>query len=197
MAALDKIPALQNLSPDDLYNIFLGLDRRGQIAVAVTLVVLLLILLFLPVSCVSSKLDEREGEYREALSQASEIYGVLTEYTRFQKNFKSAQDLGAGAGQDLLQNLVYNTSEEIGIDIKKHRVEVKSQKPVSSDLYEEISKEVSMTRVPMDQALKFMDKLSVSGEVPVKIKKFNMVIEPRERNIVKQLQFVIATITLK
>lgn len=197
MAALDKIPALQNLSLDDVYNAFLGMDRRGQIAAAVGLVAVLLALLFLPVTCVSSKLDEREDEYREALSRASEIYGVLTEYARFQKNFEGAQDVGVSGGQDVLQNLVYDTSEEIGIDIKKHRVEVKSQKPETGDLYEEISKEVTMTRVPMDQALKFMHKISGAAEVPVKIKKFNMVIEPRERNIVRQLQFIVATITLK
>lgn len=195
MSLLEKIPALQGLNADDLYNAFLGLDRRGQILVSSGVVLVLLILLFVPLSYVSSKLDEQQDAYTQALDKAGQIYGVLTEYSRLQKTFR--RDDEAGSGGDVLQNLVYDMSEAAGIDIKKHRVVVKSQKPVSGDVYEEISKEVELSRLPLDQALRFLDKIKSSRDVPVKIKKLSMVVEPRERGVLRELKFVLATLVLK
>lgn len=195
MSLLEKIPALQGLNVDDLYNAFLGLDRRGQILVSSGVILVLMVLVFVPLSYVSSKLNEQQDAYTDALDKAGQIYGVLTEYSRLQKTFRREDE--AGSGGDVLQNLVYNMSEAVGIDIKKHRVVVKSQKPVSGDVYEEISKEVEISRLPLDQALRFLDKIGTSRDVPVKIKKLSMVVEPRERGVLRELKFVLATLVLK
>lgn len=195
MSVLEKIPALQNLNVDDLYNAFLGMDRRGQILAATGVLLVLLTLVLVPLSLVSSKLDGQRDSYMKAIGRADEIYGVLAEYSRLQKAFRKVDEAEASGNQ--LQNLIFSLSSDSGIDIKKHRVAVKSQKPVSGDVYEEISKEVSLKSVPLDQGLRFLDKLSSSREIPVKIKKLDMTVEPRERNVLREIKFVVATIVLK
>ena len=194
MSILDRFLEWKKFSFDDLYNAFLGMERRSQIYITVGLTLFLLILLLWPVSCVSSRLSAKQTEYEDYIKKATEVYGVLSEYSQIQKRFDQLDQGLNKQGKDVLQTLVYDLAEASGIDIKIHRIEVKTAKLTSNEFYEEIGKEVQMRRVPLDQLLSFLNKLLEYDQLPLAIKKLDMKVEPRQRDVLRDVEFVISTI---
>ena len=194
MSILDRFLEWKKFSFDDLYNAFLGMERRSQIYITVGLTLFLLILLLWPVSCVSSRLSAKQTEYEDYIKKATEVYGVLSEYSQIQKRFDQLYQGLNKQGKDVLQTLVYDLAEASGIDIKIHRIEVKTAKLTSNEFYEEIGKEVQMRRVPLDQLLSFLNKLLEYDQLPLAIKKLDMKVEPRQRDVLRDVEFVISTI---
>ena len=194
MSILDRFLEWKKFSFDDLYNAFLGMERRSQIYITVGLTLFLLILLLWPVSCVSSRLSAKQTEYEDYIKKATEVYGVLSEYSQIQKRFDQLDQGLNKQGKDVLQTLVYDLAEASGIDIKIHRIEVKTAKLTSNEFYEEIGKEVQMRRVPLDQLLSFLNKLLEYDYLPLATQKLDMKVEPRQRDVLRDVEFVISTI---
>lgn len=194
MSFFEKFSKLKRFNFDDIYNSFLSLDKRGQILSGIGFVLIILLILLLPASCVSSKLSSKEGEYNDYLNKASQVYGYLLQYSRLQKNFeKAGQDLSK-SGKDALQTIVYNLAEEVGINI--NRVSVKSYKSTPKENYEEITIEVSVSSVLLDEMLKLIDKLTHYDKLPLKLLKVVLNVDNREKNTLRKSDLVISTIRL-
>lgn len=194
MSILDHFSEWKKFSFDDLYNAFLGMERRSQVYLSIGLALFLLLLLLWPVSCVSSRLSAKQMEYEGYIKKAAEVYGVLSEYSQIQKKFEQLDQGLNKQGKDVLQTLVYDLAEASGIDIKIHRVEVKTAKLTANELYEEVGKEVTMRRVPLDQLLSFLSKLLEYEELPLVMKQLDLKVEPKQRDVLRDVEFVVSTI---
>lgn len=193
MALSDKITILQKINFDDLYNTFLGLDKRRQVLIGAAAGLVLLFLLFLPASCVSQKLNERENEYVEYLDKASEFFGMIAEYEKLQKNFSKVEKSFQNLGSDPLRTVVYKLGEDFGIEASKIQLET-LKSTASSEIFQEVGKEVSMRNVQVDVVIKFIEKLENYEEVPLLIKKVNMKADKNDKRLLRQVSFTVSTI---
>ena len=58
-----KYSLLERINFEDLYNAFLGLEQRQQTLIVIGGVVLALLLVFVPISCATSKLGKLQKDY--------------------------------------------------------------------------------------------------------------------------------------
>ena len=194
MSLQDQIASLKKFSLDDLYNTFLGLDRQGQILSVIGSVVLLLFLIIAPIAIVSTTLGEIEAQYDNEIAKASEIFGVLNQYKSLKKNFEKVER-SFGKNKNVLQDQLYNLAQSTGIP--NSSIEVKTKNMPSTDVYEEIGKDVSVKKVPYDQFLGLLNKIENNDELPMMLKNIKIKIDSRKRGTVKSAKFTVSTIRLK
>lgn len=192
MALSDQFTILQKINFDDAYNAFLGLDKRRQMAVGIAAVVLALLLMVLPLSCVSDQLDAERTEYDKYMDKASEFFGILDEYAKLQHRLDQSQEVFSRMGADSLSAIVYNVAGSNGIE--KNRIELKSVASSPNDAIQEVGKEVRMRDVSFDQLVTFMDKLAAYDQLPLTIKKVDIKVDPNKRQIMHQVSFTVSTI---
>lgn len=192
MSLLEKINSFTKLSYDDIYNTVLGLERRQQMIAASVLVVLLIVLLFAPITCVTSKLNEKEDEYKEYVGMASELYAVLGEYSALRGDFGKIEESFGKLGSDSLSRVIYSLAEEIGI--KKSNVSLKSVSLSSSDLFEEVGKQATIKNALFDQTIRLLDQLVHYKELPLSIKKLAIKVDPQNKQLMKSVTFTVSTV---
>lgn len=192
MTILEKINSFTKLNYDDLYNTFVGLERRQQMIAVSGTAVLLIVLLFAPITCVTSKLNEKETEYKEYAGMASELYTVLGEYSSLRGNFSKIEESFGKLGSDSLSRVIYSLAEEIGI--KKSNVSLKSVNLASSDLFEEVGKQATIKNALFDQTIRLLDQLVHYKELPLSIKKLVIKVDPQNKQLMKTVTFTVSTI---
>lgn len=192
MTFLEKINSFTKLNYDDVYNTFLGWERRQQMIAISVLAVVLVIILFAPITCVTSKLNEREEEYKAYAGMASGLHAVLTEYSSLRGNFNKIEENFGKLGGDSLSRVIYNLAEEIGI--KKNNVSLKSVNLSSSDLFEEVGKQATIKNVLFDQTIRLLDQLVNYKELPLSIKKLAIKVDPQNKQLMKTVTFTVSTL---
>lgn len=192
MSLLEKINPVTKLSYDDIYNTFLGLERRQQMIAVSVLAVLLIVILFAPITCVTSKLNEKEEEYKEYGGMASELYAVLGEYSALRGDFRKIEESFGKLGGDSLSRVIYSLAEEIGI--KKSNVSLKSVNLSTSDLFEEVGKQATIKNALFDQTIRLLDQLVNYKELPLSIKKLAIKVDPQNKQVMKSVTFTVSTI---
>lgn len=192
MSLLEKINSVTKLSYDDIYNTFLGLERRQQMIAASVVAVLLIVILFAPITCVTSKLNEKEEEYKEYVGMASELYAVLGEYSALRGDFSKIEESFGKLGGDSLSRVIYSLAEEIGI--KKSNVSLKSVNLSTSDLFEEVGKQATIKNALFDQTIRLLDQLVNYKELPLSIKKLAIKVDPQNKQVMKSVTFTVSTI---
>lgn len=192
LALFEKITVLQKFNPDDLYNTFLGLDKKRQVGMAVGLLFGVLLLLYLPVSFVSQKLDEKKREFDKYAEKAAEFYGTRNEFNQLQNSFDKIQQNLTKLGTDFLSTTIYNLAEEI--DIPKNKIELKSISLAANDTFQEVGKDVQMMNVPYDQLMRFLNRLQNYDMLPLTIKKLSIKPDANKRQIMHQINFTVTTI---
>jgi len=194
MSILDKIDLKNKLNFDDWYNTFLGLDRQQQILVSIGLGIALIILLSLPISCVSSKLGEKESEYRNYEEMVSEFYGIQNEYTQLRTSFEQLRRQSQTLGTDSLKTILYNVTDELGIDRRK--VTPKTMNPVAGDIFTEMIKDVTIKNIRFDQCIKLLGKLVENPDIPITIKKVDIKADKQNKQMINTMTFTMATLKL-
>lgn len=154
--------------------------------------IVFVLILFLPLSCVSSKLNEKEDEYKKYTEKASELYQVLAEYSVLKNNFSKIEKSISKLGRDSLSGIVYNIAEENGI--KKTNVNLKSVSLPSGELFTEIGKQVSIDNITFDQAIRLLDALVKYEELPLNIKKLNIKVDAKNKLIMKTVAFTLTSV---
>jgi hypothetical protein len=195
MSLLDKLNLSDKLNFDDLYNTFVGLERRQQIIFVSAASLIVILMLFIPAGCVSSKLNEKQTEYEDYTSMASEFYAVLTEYADLKRGFGDLEKSVSRLGNDSLSKVIYNLSEEMGI--KKSSVSLKSISTSSSDLFIEEGKQATIKNIKFDQMVKLIEQLENYSDLPLNIKKLTAKVDPKNKQIMRSLSFSVTTIKPK
>lgn len=197
MALLDKFDFANKISFDDLYNTFLGLERRQQILVSVAAVVILILVITLPVTLVSSMLNQKESEYTEYLNEASELEGVLQQIKKLQGGVNTAVG-SRSKGTDILRTVIYELAQKVGVqDSKINARTIDSKGKGTSELLEEVSKNVDIRNVSFDLLMKFLDKIETYDKFPIRIKQLKLKADRRDRTMIRDAKFTISTIKVK
>lgn len=194
MALSDKIPVLQKINLDDVYNVFMGLDKRQQILAAVGAVLVLLLPFFLMILFFSSKLDEQKQTYDSYVTQASELMGVLTDYSHLQKSFDHEEEVLSKLGSDSLGTVLYNQAEEIGIAKSKVTLKTVNMAADPNSKFQEVGKEVTLQNVNLDEVMNLLDHLSKNEDLHLTVKKLTMKPDLNKKYLMHQVAFTITTV---
>lgn len=183
------------LNFDDVYNIYLSLEKKQQLIVTSSLVFFLLLVVFIPLSCVSAKLDGKRGDYEEHVQKASELFGVLAEIKGFEKSFahiKTNEDLGS----DPIKKVLYMVTDEIGIE-RQRVVDKKANIPSTDKAFIEVGKDVELKNILFSQTVDLLHKLINNSELPLNIKKLQIKVDPKNKQVMKTVSLTITTIEPK
>lgn len=192
MFGLEKLNLGEKLNFDDAYNTFLGLERKQQMAVSIGLVVVLLFLIYLPMSFVASLLGDKEEAYTAYLKKAQEIVALKTRYTERKGRFQKFEQSFSKLGSDSLRTVIYNLAEDNGIE--KTSLEMKSVNLSSNEQFSEVGSDVRIRQIELDQALNFIHKLETYDALPLTIKKVLLKADPNDRMMLKEVSFTVSTI---
>lgn len=188
MTILEKIKSLRKFNFDDLYNSFLGLEKKQQAAAVGGGMLLLLVLLWLPTQAFSSLLSEKENDYLQYKKDAQKLHEMITRYSSIQKALTQA----SSSQGDNLSGLVYGEAESVGIAKKK--VSLKTLKLPSGNLFSQEGKSVEVKKIPYDQFMKFVYNIKNNKKYPIIIDKMVIKIDRLNRQVVNEATFSIATI---
>lgn len=189
---MDKISSLKQINIDDLYNDFLGLEQKQQIFVGVGIGLVILLLLSLPISCVSSKINEKEEGFRKFTKMASDFYGVQAEYSKLKTSFDRIKKSSSKLGSDPLKRIIYDVAKEVGIEQQK--VAPKTISPVTSDLFTELGKEITIKNIRFDQTISLLSQLVNYKDIPISIKKLSIKADPKNKQMMRTVSMTITTI---
>lgn len=192
MSILDKIGLSDKINLDDWYNTFLSLEKKQQTLVSVGLVIVLLVILSLPVGCVSSKLGEKQEDYEKHMKMASQFYGVQQEYDSLRQSLDDIKKASRKFGSDPLKGVLYTSTDEVGI--VRRTVTPKTVTPIATEMFTELGKDVKMVNIRFDQMVKLLDKLVNNEQIPIKIKKLTAKVDPKDKKMMKSLTFTMTTL---
>ncbi len=191
MASFDLNKIRSKLNFDELYNNFLWLDKKQQYLVAGVLVVVLMLVMILPVNCVSSKLNEREKEYREVTKTATELYDRLAKFQGLRQGVNTVGGRSAKLGSDPLKRIIYQITDDVGID--RHKATLKTIPEIQKGVFVEEGKELTIRNIDFDQTIQLLEKLVNYSKVPVRVKKLTIKADRRNK---QRMSSVVMTVTI-
>lgn len=183
------------LNFDDIHNIYLSLEKKQQLIVTASLIFLLLLVIFIPLSCVSANLSSKKQDYEDHVQKASELLGILAEIKRFELSFsdiKTNKELGS----DPIKKVLYTVTDEIGID-RQMVVDKKANIPSSDKAFTEVGKDVELKNILFSQTIDLLHKLLNNAELPLNIKKLQIKVDPKNKQVMKTVSMTITTIEPK
>lgn len=189
---LEQFKNIQKINFDDLYNTFLGMEKRQQVLSVVGILAVFLIAIWLPAHFLALKISALENNYHSYQKDAQKLKEALNEYSGLQS---ALNQTAATGGEDNLSALLYNMAEEFGIPQKK--VGLKSMNKLPQGDLEQDGKEIDIRSVPFDQLMRLINGLESNAKVPVVIKKLVLKVDKKNRQVINQASFTVMTIKAK
>lgn len=189
MSILSKLNLGDRWQIDDLYNTFLGLEKKQQILAVVGGVVVLLIVLALPVKLVTSKLGEKEADYQDYAEMAGEFYALKNQFDLQKGQIESLTK--RVKGRDPLKQIVIQMTDAMNLD--RGKVDLSENSSSKGDVFTELSKDVKIQNIRMDDAIKLLSRLDQNEEVPIKITKLNLKANSRNKMVIRTMTFTLVT----
>ncbi len=192
MSLFDKINLPSRLNFDDLYNIFVGMERRQQMGLMAIAVMVVLGLLFMPVSCVSGKLSELESDYKKAQKLAGEFYKAEAK-AKVQESHLSGTAGGSLDSDDPLKQIVYEISDQL--QIERQKVNLKTITPVQNGALIELSKDVTLSGMTWEQTVRLLQSLAQDPRgVSINVKKISIQSDPKNKSIMKTVSLMLSVL---
>lgn len=172
MAGGTKYGLISRLKLDELYNNFMGLEERQQWMAIGGACVLLIGLIFLPITCASSKLSKLEADYQKG-SKNREVFGQkIAEYQTLQAELAQIKKSISGKQTGSLNSLIESIANEIGIASNIDRL--KPMNLGSTDYYEEDGVDAAISNITLDQLSQFLRKIDENKTTSLHIKKLEV-----------------------
>lgn len=160
---------------EDLYNAFLNLDQRRQILAVALGIVLILMIVFLPITCATSKLSGLESDFEKGKKISDSLMGKIVAYQSAKGELDQLKQKFAGAAGGSLTTAVETLANEAGIGDKIERL--KPSQVGSSDFFDEEGVDAVVSKVTLEQTNDFLSKVENYAQLPMRIKKLQ--IKPR------------------
>ena len=190
--ALKAGSSLKNVSLSNLSNFFMGLSPRDRILALSIVVVGVVILLFLPISMATGKINSMEkeivgfqGKFRDVLSKVKEYEQVKEGLSGLEAQF--------GAAFVSLTTQVENITGQVGI-----QGNVKSLKEAPTregDLFETRSANLQLKGITVNQLIDFIYQVENNPKALMRFRKFVVKATYRNRGLL-DVQCEIATYRL-
>lgn len=169
---------LLNLNFEDLYNGFMGLEDRAQTLTVLGLVVVFLMLLVLPVTCASSKLGQMQEEFDKGKKSIEDLVKKVGDYELSRSKLQVLRKKFSTGANESMSTVMESLANEVGIGSNVDRL-----RPVNLDtteFYDEVGVDATVSKITLDQAVQFIDKIEKNSKIPMRIKKLE--IKPSYQN---------------
>lgn len=173
-----KYSLLGRINFEDLYNAFLGFEQRQQMLIVAVCFVVLILILVLPISCASSRLNRLEEDYKKTRGGMEDLSTKIRDYQVSQARLEGVKKKLAATENESLTTVLETIANEEGIGQN-----VEKLKPINletNDYYDEIGVDASLSKVTLEQTVNYLYKLENHPNLSMKIKKLQ--IKPRYDN---------------
>lgn len=152
-----RYPFFKRFNFETLYNTFLGLNPREQMFALIGTGVALLLIVGLPLSLASSKLASLEGQIREGNEKQMEIVRRMEQYQQLMKKLGELESQVEQGFDATVSTSMTSLAAEAGIEDRIQNIRERGATP--SELFDEISVEVNLTKVTLPQLTDYLYKI--------------------------------------
>lgn len=190
MSLFEKIGISGKVNVDELYNNFLGLERRQQNIVATALVIAVVIVFMTPVGCLSHSLSQKRAKYDGYIKMASELEGIQNQIKNREEGFDSLKNSATNMGSDPLKQILYAATDEIGIE--RQKVVPTTAKTPESAVFIEFAKDVKISNISFDQTVQLLGRILAGKGAAVDVKKLSIQTDSKSQQIMKSVSFTLS-----
>lgn len=155
-----------------LYNTFLGLNPREQMITLIGAGVALLLIIGLPLSLASGKLASLEGQIREGNEKRLEISRRLEGYQQLKKKLTQLETELEQGFEATVSSTLTSLAGQSGIEDRIQNIRERGATP--SELFDEISVEVTLTKVTLPQLIDYLYKIEKDPKRILRIKEMRV-----------------------
>ncbi|MBI4124940.1 MAG: hypothetical protein HY609_07070 [Deltaproteobacteria bacterium] len=148
---------LKRFNFDTLYNTFLGLNPREQIFALIGAGAALLLVVGLPLLLASSKLSGLEEQIREGNEKRMEIGRRMEQYQQLRKKLGEMESRVEQGFDATVSSSLTGLATEAGLGERIQNIRERGATP--SELFDEISVEVKLTKVTLPQLIDYLYKI--------------------------------------
>ncbi len=194
MLKISKHSILERINFERFYEYFLDLAPKERILVASGLAIFVLLLIFVPISCASSKISKTQKNVVNHEKNMNELVSKIKNYRAITGRLKAIETQWSARGKISLSSTLESISSQNGLN--KNIDTIREQPPSGGDMVEENSADVRLSRISLPQAMDFLYKIENYNQGGLKIKQLQ--IKPRYDNRQQfDLSFQVSTYSLK
>lgn len=192
MALKTKYSPLQHFSFNNVLTSFVELSPRNKIASLVIFGLGLFLVVFLPLSLVSGKINSLKKEILSAQKGFTQVADKVVEYQKMRQNIASLEERFSRGGSGSLSSRVESIAKQTGLAVDQ----VREKSPQETDFLEINAIEVKLAGVSLPQLIEFLVELQNDKSTPLQVRKLQ--IKPRYANRQQlEVSFELATFALK
>ncbi len=191
MALKTKYSPLQHFSFDNLFMAFAELSPPKKIAVLGLIGLILVLLLFLPLSLISRKVTSLKKDIASAQKSYRQVEDKITEYKKVKAEIDALEnEFGKPSGA--LTTRIENIAKQSGLTVDQ----VKEKAPQETDYLEINSLEVKFSNVQLSQLMELLFDLENDKTSPMRVRRIE--IKPKNNNRqILDVSFEVATFSVK
>ena len=175
MALKGRTFSLEHLKLDNLYATYLGLSTREQTMALVMVAAAILFIIVLPVTLASRSMSSLERGVAEGQAGLKKIARQIESYNAAKGDLERLEKSLAGGFDSSIATTLESLADKAGI--KDHIDSLKEKPMAPSDLFEQVSVDVRLTKVRLKQFISFLFEIE---HHPMKILKLQQLdIKPR------------------
>ena len=193
MPVKSKYAIFERFNVQTLYNTFLGLQPREQIIAIIVVGFVLLLVVVMPISLASGKISKLEKTLQTSKEQINDVVREIADYNREKSQLTSVETLLKAGFDTSISTTIENFASQSGI---KENVDSLKERPITpSDIFDEASVDVRMSKISLDQLVEFLYKIESERTRILRIKQLQ--IKPRfDNRKLLDVSFQVATYKL-
>ncbi len=178
MPLKSKYAIFERFNFETLYNTFLGLQPREQLISLVVAGVLLILIVIVPISLASGRLSKMESSISSGREQINDVVREIGEYNKARSQLNAIESQLKSGLDTSISTTLENLASQAGM---KENVDSLKEKPlVPSDIFDEASVDVRISRVTLPQLVDFLYKVEGEKTRVLRIKQLQL--KPRYDN---------------
>lgn len=191
MALKTRYSPLQHFSMDNLMTAFAELSTERKVAALVVLGLVIVLILFLPLSLVSGKVSSLRKEISSGQKGYAQVVEKAEEYKRTKDEIEALESRFGRTG-GALTTRIESAANQVGLNVDQ----VKEKAPQETDYLEINSLEVKLSNVVLSQLMDLLFGLENDRTSPMQIRKIQIKPKTNNRQILN-VSFEVATFTVK
>jgi len=178
MSFKSKYAIFERFNLEALYNTFLGLQSKEQMIAMVVGGGVVLLLIIMPVSLAGSKISKMEKAISMGTEQINDVVREIGEYNGERAKLAAVEGLLKAGYDTSISTTIENLAAQSGV--KENVESLKERALVPSEIFDEASVDVRVSRITLDQLVDLLYKIEGERSKVLRVKQIQ--IKPRYDN---------------
>lgn len=178
MSLKSRYAIFERLNPEALFNTFLGMQPREQIIAMVATGIILIIVIVMPISLAGGKISKMENEITTGRDKINDVMREIADYNREKVKLSAIESQMKSGFDTSISTTLENIASQTGV---KENVDSLKERPlIPSEIYDESSVDVRVSKLTLDQLVDFLYKIESERARVLRIKQLHA--KPRYDN---------------